>query len=1224
IALAGCGGGGGGGGGAAGGQETFDGYIYYPGGKVARDFRNDDSGMRIPGLIFSTSSSAPDGYQPASDVTVYLLDYPGNTTTTDSNGHFSIPFDQLPIGEQELYVDPSGNSRDARRFLPLGLPVGIPGRGTGTLVKIDVIPNNVTVVNGSFHQFFAIGKDESGRILAVNVTWHVVPDDLGTINSNGFFQAEKAGSGSILAVSSDGIVGMADIEVEEELQTAVLTGYVRNQDNNPLQGVIVRINRVPWAGVTDSNGYYAIPELPPGIPLVTWLVYENTLVHTQILPPLDAGYNSQDFIANITEPPLIQKITPGKALPGDRITIRGNNFGTTRGTITIGGTTATIDTWRNKKISCFVPDSLSPGHAQVQVTAGGEPSNIVYLEILEEDVIMVLPDSPTLYAKDTIQFRAIRFSAHGTAIEDITDDVSWSCDNPDAGSISSSGEFTASSTLTSKQTATVTATTRADSGQTTITVIPLESINIIPDSAVLTVGEKQQFIAVGTFGNGSKRIITGKVIWACNNESAGSINSTGLFTAVSSIEEEEESANITATLGKISDTAAVTVKQQQVILQRIKITPAEVNLSPLGTQKFTATGHYNDGSTKDITNEVRWNCSNPGAGFITSRGLFIAAFMVVTTGPQQATISATLGDVTSAPEDSAEVTVNPPYLTEINIYPTSAILEGGDRLQFTAIGRYGTAEIISMMRDITDEVTWSCTHEDGPAGVINDDTRKGLFTANSVSETRVAHITASMDDGRDVVTSNKANVTVLPSQPVLNSIIISPVDPDNLYPCESQQFTATGHFSLGEEIVDRDITNEVRWNCDNPAAGFINNRGRFFAAPRITQQQVVNISASLDGIQSNEVTFNVNPPPLNSITIFPSTAFLYPQGTLQFTAIGYYADGSRKNITGEVNWASEAINTGESVGNIHPTTGLFTASITFDETQGAYITASLGLVTSNQATILPVRLKSITIQPPSMTLLPEGTLKFTATGNYNNSAHEDISADVTWRCSSDIGTIDEEGNFTAVAWTTTILQGTVAATDKDTGITGTAQVTINPASLDEIKITPADVSINPRGTVQYTAIGYYNNGAQRNITKEVHWACDNPDAGRISTTGLFTANESIYTTVIAHITASKNGKSDQATVTISPYTPPTTPPSVDRLSNSTGAPGDTVTIIGFNFGQQQGDNTVTFNQTLVEEFDSWSNYRIICTVPNGATTGPVVVTVNGQKSNDDVIFTIED
>jgi hypothetical protein len=79
-------------------------------------------------------------------------------------------------------------------------------------------------------------------------------------------------------------------------------------------------------------------------------------------------------------------------------------------------------------------------------------------------------------------------------------------------------------------------------------------------------------------------------------------------------------------------------------------------------------------------------------------------------------------------------------------------------------------------------------------------------------------------------------------------------------------------------------------------------------------------------------------------------------------------------------------------------------------------------------------------------------------------------------------------------------------------------------------------------------------------------------------------------------------------------------PTITSLSPTSGAVGTSVTITGTNFGSSQGTSTVTFNGVGAAP-TSWTATRIIVLVPTGATTGPVVVTVNGVPSNG-VTFTV--
>ncbi|MGH9331934.1 MAG: beta strand repeat-containing protein [Vicinamibacterales bacterium] len=94
-----------------------------------------------------------------------------------------------------------------------------------------------------------------------------------------------------------------------------------------------------------------------------------------------------------------------------------------------------------------------------------------------------------------------------------------------------------------------------------------------------------------------------------------------------------------------------------------------------------------------------------------------------------------------------------------------------------------------------------------------------------------------------------------------------------------------------------------------------------------------------------------------------------------------------------------------------------------------------------------------------------------------------------------------------------------------------------------------------------------------------------------------------------------NGPYDSRVVVPNPI-----PPSITTLNPTSGPVNWPVTISGSNFGATQGSSTVAFNGTAATA-TSWSTTSIGVTVPPGATTGPVVVTVGGAASNG-VPFTV--
>lgn len=80
-----------------------------------------------------------------------------------------------------------------------------------------------------------------------------------------------------------------------------------------------------------------------------------------------------------------------------------------------------------------------------------------------------------------------------------------------------------------------------------------------------------------------------------------------------------------------------------------------------------------------------------------------------------------------------------------------------------------------------------------------------------------------------------------------------------------------------------------------------------------------------------------------------------------------------------------------------------------------------------------------------------------------------------------------------------------------------------------------------------------------------------------------------------------------------PFT--TVSPTITAVSPKSGSTGTVVTISGTNFGASQGSNSMVLFNHAEATPSSWSASSIVAPVPAGATTGNILVNVNGTPSN---------
>ncbi|MBU1670795.1 MAG: IPT/TIG domain-containing protein [Actinobacteria bacterium] len=110
-----------------------------------------------------------------------------------------------------------------------------------------------------------------------------------------------------------------------------------------------------------------------------------------------------------------------------------------------------------------------------------------------------------------------------------------------------------------------------------------------------------------------------------------------------------------------------------------------------------------------------------------------------------------------------------------------------------------------------------------------------------------------------------------------------------------------------------------------------------------------------------------------------------------------------------------------------------------------------------------------------------------------------------------------------------------------------------------------------------------------------------------------------WTLLLSH---EDDGKFDTLPDAFTVLPEPPDEPIIASVTPSSGIPGETVTVKGRGFGALRGTSVVTFNGVPATDYLSWSDDTIVLVVPDGATTGAVVVRTEGGNSNSDRYFTV--
>jgi hypothetical protein len=538
--------------------------------------------------------------------------------------------------------------------------------------------------------------------------------------------------------------------------------------------------------------------------------------------------------------------------------------------------------------------------------------------------------------------RSYQLTATGTYTDNttsnITNSVNWTSDNTTVATVNR-GLVLAKNIGTSSITATNTV-----SNSTTLTVSPasLTYLTLSPQSVTLPNGASRQFIANGTYSDGSILNITSSVNWTSTNSSVATIN-TGLATCLLS----SGSSTIIAELG-VSNTASINASQPGLLA--ITITPTNATLFRNQTQQFLANGTYTNGVVSNVTTTVNWDSSNEYVANVSStKGLIIALNSGI------ANISASSVGITSNKSPLLVV-----ELVSLEITPGSATVNKGYSQQFIATGTYSdnsTANLTALV-NWTSSNTSVATINTGLAQVLNVGTATILVNRGNINNT------ASLIAAPAALIS----LEITPPSATLNKGL-------------SQQYIATGTFS---DNSTANITALTNWSCENTSVANITQG----LATVLANSGASNITANLGSIV-NFANIFATPASLVSIATTPASVTLNKGLSQSFIATGTYTDNTTANLTTLANWASS----NETVATMSE------ANATVLSNSGTcVISANIGAINNTSILVATTPgLVSIGITPVIVSINKGLSQQFIATGVYTDNSTSNLTGSVVNR-----------------------------------------------------------------------------------------------------------------------------------------------------------------------------------------------------------------------------------
>jgi 6-phosphogluconolactonase (cycloisomerase 2 family) len=701
----------------------------------------------------------------------------------------------------------------------------------------------------------------------------------------------------------------------------------------------------------------------------------------------------------------------------------------------------------------------------------------------------------------------------------------------------------------------------------------LLSLEIVPANATLITTSPTgtaQFLAVGTYSDGSNRFLTTSATWTSSNLAVANISNSPTTKGRATLSAYGETT-ITASFG--GQVAITTFTVTQPTLVSIALTPAAPTIAAGTAIQFTATGTYSNGATVKLTSGVTWTSSDAAVATVSSSGLATSVTAGTTTiGAAFGGISATAQlAVAAAIADQARFlyvmnrnsnSVGAYAVDQVNgalaEVPGSAFSSGAFARavvaepsgRFVFAGWEGSVNVrVFRINAITGALTVVGDFPTGGTSVYAltvDATGRLLFVAN-----RNSHSVSVLS-----IDEETGGLSPVPGSPFA---VGTGTCPTSLAIDASGQYLYVGvecKAELWAFAIDSDtggltaLSGTPYGTNGSGVQGLVIQPGtaRLYATSGSNRMLGYTIGATGGLTPISGSPFFVGGSCLWGLAAESSGRFLYATdqcvsgvfayvinpttGALSSMSGSPFATGGASFATiadpsGRFLYVSEQGNSRIAAYEINDTSGALTPATGSPFASGS---GPWGLAISATPVVAPATLLSLEIVPADTTLVTttlSGTTQFLAIGTYSDGSKRFLTTSATWTSSvpavaSISNTLTTKGRATLAGYGETIITASFG------GQVATTTFTVEQATVVAIAVTPASPTIALGTAVQFTATVTYSNGTTLVPASGVSWASSDIGVATVNTSGLATSVSAGTTT----ITATMGGVTGHATLKV--------------------------------------------------------------------------------------------
>jgi len=1018
--------------------------------------------------------------------------------------------------------------------------------------SVSVSPATLAMTEGETKELLAVLSPSTASVKTV--TWKSLNTAVATVDENGTVTAVAAGEATIRVTTEDG-GKTADCVVTVKAKTVSVTGVSLDRTTLTLT---VGESATLTATVTPENATNKE---------VTWSS-NKTDVATVSASGVVTAKAAGNATITVTTADGSKKATCAVTVKASVIhvtcvTLDKTSLSLEEGdtypliaTVTPSNATDKSVSWVSNNTDVATVSStgfvtaVSPGTAAITVKTNDESKIATCVVIVSKKVISVTGvalnhTSLTLTEGETQNLVATVSPSNAS-----NKDVTWTSNNTNVATVSSSGVVTAKKAGTATITVTTVDGNKTAACSVTVqaAVVPVTGVTLDNTSLTMTEGDTQTLVATIAPSNASNKDVT----WSSNNTTVATVSSSGVVTA-----KKAGTARITVTTADGGKTATcnVTVNARQVPVTGVTLNMNTLVMTEGDTQSLVATVTPTNATNKNVT----WSSNNTTVATVSNSGVVTAK------KAGSATITVTTED--GGKTASCVVTVNEQVVavTGVSLDHTTLSMTEGDTQTLVAT--------ITPANATNQDVTWSSNNTTvatvSSSGVVTakkagsatitvttSDGGKKATCAVTVSsavipvtgvslnntsltmevgdtQTLVATVSPSNATNKSVTwSSSDTNVVTVSSSGVVTAkasgyatITVTTVNGAKTATCDVAVVVPVTGVSLNHTSLTMNVgatqtltatvspsnaTNKsVTWSSNNTSVATVSSSGVVTA--KAAGSATITVTTN-DGAKA--ATCNVTVVvPVSGVSLDYTSLTLTEGQTQTLKATITPSNATNKDVTWSSNnttvatVSSSGVVTAKKAG---------TATITVTTVDGSKkATCS---VTVNAASV-PVT--GVSLNQTSLTLTEGQTQTLTATVSPSNATNKSV----TWSSSNTtVATVSSSGVVTAKKAGT----ATITVTTVDGSKTATCSVTVNAASIPVtgVSLNQTSLTLTEGQTQTLTATVSPSNATNKNVT----WTSNNTTVATVSSSGVVTAKKAGTATIT--VTTEDGSKKATCSVTV--------------------------------------------------------------------------------------------